>query len=157
MTEQEFGKYCQLIAESGEWGGEPEVSRVRSRLRLRFGRIRLRGVFSPIVISCGGRNWPSEHARATLEAQLGVSRSGDNHLCPDAVPTPLVHSFIHSLNYARTRDTPLIPRSKPYHEHTTYPFTSSNPVHRLSYPTVEQTILSEEDLLQRQVLKREIR
>ena len=30
ITEKGFHKYCQLVAESGEWGGEPEVS-LRSR------------------------------------------------------------------------------------------------------------------------------
>jgi hypothetical protein len=73
MTEQEFGKYCQLIAESGEWGGEPEVSGVRVGSRLSFGRIRLWGVFrlvkylSPIVLSRGSRMFPLKHARADLK------------------------------------------------------------------------------------------
>lgn len=25
MTEKDFKKYCKLVAETGEWGGEPEV------------------------------------------------------------------------------------------------------------------------------------
>lgn len=28
MTEQEFTKYCFNVAETGEWGGEPEVRRL---------------------------------------------------------------------------------------------------------------------------------
>jgi OTU domain-containing protein 6 len=28
ITEQEFKKYCSLVAETGEWGGEPEVCRL---------------------------------------------------------------------------------------------------------------------------------
>jgi OTU domain-containing protein 6 len=26
LTTKEFQKYCKLVAETGEWGGEPEVS-----------------------------------------------------------------------------------------------------------------------------------
>lgn len=26
MTEKQFKKYCKNVAETGEWGGEPEVS-----------------------------------------------------------------------------------------------------------------------------------
>jgi OTU domain-containing protein 6 len=28
MTDQGFEKYCRLVAETGEWGGEPEVSQI---------------------------------------------------------------------------------------------------------------------------------
>jgi OTU domain-containing protein 6 len=28
MNDKGFEKYCRLVAETGEWGGEPEVSRV---------------------------------------------------------------------------------------------------------------------------------
>jgi len=28
MTDKGFEKYCRLVAETGEWGGEPEVSHV---------------------------------------------------------------------------------------------------------------------------------
>jgi len=27
MTEKEFSKYCKNVRETGEWGGEPEVSK----------------------------------------------------------------------------------------------------------------------------------
>jgi OTU domain-containing protein 6 len=27
ISEKDFKKYCKLVAETGEWGGEPEVSR----------------------------------------------------------------------------------------------------------------------------------
>ena len=30
ITTKEFKKYCRLVAETGEWGGEPEVSRYGS-------------------------------------------------------------------------------------------------------------------------------
>jgi OTU domain-containing protein 6 len=26
MTDKGFEKYCRMVAETGEWGGEPEVS-----------------------------------------------------------------------------------------------------------------------------------
>lgn len=28
LTDKGFQKYCRLVAETGEWGGEPEVSRL---------------------------------------------------------------------------------------------------------------------------------
>ena len=32
LTDKGFQKYCRLVAETGEWGGEPEVRSARSQI-----------------------------------------------------------------------------------------------------------------------------
>lgn len=62
MTDQEFGKYCQLIAESGEWGGEPEVSVFSMFSSGSEPRVQA----PPAHIGCACRTWRS------VSGQIGV-------------------------------------------------------------------------------------
>lgn len=52
MTELEFKKYCQNVAETGEWGGEPEIQALSRAFNVPIHVVQ-RG--PPIVVSHGGK------------------------------------------------------------------------------------------------------